>query len=59
MKVKTAELSERQSKHLFKQWFEKTFRAHLKERALPTIEQRKLMNMACSGGMKEACWAMR
>lgn len=34
MKVKTAELSEKQSEHLFEQWFERTFRTHIKERAL-------------------------
>ena len=49
MKVKTAELSEKQSKHLFEQWFERTFRTHIKERALPAIEQRKLMTMAWFG----------
>lgn len=49
MKVKTEELSEKQSKHLFEQWFERTFRTHIKERALPAIEQRKLMTMAWFG----------
>lgn len=49
MKVKTAELSEKQSEYLFEQWFERTFRTRIKERALPAIEQRKLMTMAWFG----------
>lgn len=49
MKVKTSELSVKQSKIIFGKWFEREFREQLKEMNLPAMEQRRLMNMSWYG----------